>query len=132
MSPFGLGLAGGTCGALVLSAAMGWWLGAEAETRLIVAATDIPEGTTLTMGLLDVRAVPVRFLSTRKLGAANVATVMGQQAPQAMRAGDFIDPTHFGTSADGCVVEARATAERLALPQPTTREFLDLLERSAP
>lgn len=132
MSPFGLGLAGGTCASLVLSVAMGWWLGAEPETRLIVAATNIPEGTTLTMGLLDVRAVPVRFLSTRKLGAANVATVMGQQAPQAMRAGDFIDPTHFGTSADGCVVEARATAERLALPGPTTREFLDLLERSAP
>ncbi len=132
MSPFGRGLLGGTCASMMVTIAVGWWFGAEAETRLLVAAMDIPEGTTLTVGLLDVRAVAVRFLSTRKLGAANVATVMGQQAPQAMRAGDFIDPTHFGTSADGCVVEARATAEHLALPQLTTREFVDLLERSAP
>ena len=35
-------------------------------------------------------------------------------------------------NADACVVEATATAERLALPATTTREFLDLLERSAP
>lgn len=132
MSSFGRGLVGGACTSLVLSVAVGWWLGAETETRLIVAASDIAEGTTLTMGLLDVRTVAVRFLSTRKLGAANVGNVLGQQAPQAMRAGDFIDPTHFGTTSDGCVVEARATAERLALPKPATREFLELLERSAP
>jgi flagella basal body P-ring formation protein FlgA len=132
MSPFARGVAGGTCVSLCLSLAAGWWLGAEAETRLIVAAMDIPEGTTLTVGLLDVRAVAVRFLSTRKLGASNVAAVMGQHAPQSMRAGDFIDPTHFGTNADACHVEASATAERLALPTTSTREVLDLLERTAP
>lgn len=132
MSPFARGLVGGTCGSLMLSVMLGWWVGSETETRLIVAAMDIPEGTTLTVGLLDVRRVAERFLSTRKLGASNVAAVMGQQAPQTMRAGDFVDPTHFGTDADGCVVEARATAAGLALPPATTRDFLDLLERSAP
>ncbi len=132
MSGFARGLVGGSCASLLATVALGWALGAEPESRVIVAATDIPEGTPLTVGLLDDRAVPARFLSTRKLGASSVAAVAGQHAPQAMRAGDFIDPTHFGTSADACVVEARAIAARLAAPEPATRQFLELLERSGP
>jgi len=130
MTPFARGLGFGLGSALVISAAAGFWVGSETETRLIVAADDIPEGAVITVGMLDVRHVPVRFLSKRKLGVTNVAAVMGQQAPQAMRTGDFLDPTHFGTNADGCLVEARAVATSLRLPDAATLEFLSRLERS--
>ena len=80
MTPFARGLGFGLGSALVISAAAGFWVGSETETRLIVAADDIPEGAVITVGMLDVRHVPVRFLSKRKLGVTNVAAVMGQQA----------------------------------------------------
>lgn len=130
MSPFARGFALGLGGALGVAAFVGAALIREPETRLVVAAVDIPEDTDITMGMLEARTVPTRFLSKRKLGAASVAGVMGQPAPQAMRAGDFIDPNHFGTSTDACLVEARGVATALGLPDAATRDFLERLKRT--
>lgn len=132
MTPFARGVAVGLGGALLVSGGLSWLVAAEPHTRLIVAASDIPEGTGITVGMLEHREVPDRFLSRRKMGVASVAAVMGQEAPQAMRTGDFIDPTHFGTSTDACAVEAQGVAARLRLPDAATREFFDRLKRSEP
>ena len=120
-------IAGLAC-TLTLSASVGWWLGREPTAAVIVAATDIPEGTPITISMLDLARVPERFVSSRKLGAVNVAVVTGQAAPQSLRARDFLDPTHFGPSEDPCVLDARATGARLGLDAPQLDLFLATLK----
>ncbi|MDX2010660.1 MAG: hypothetical protein SFW67_10735 [Myxococcaceae bacterium] len=117
---------GGLVGAVVGAAATAL-LGGEPTAKLIVAAMPIPEGAPITVSMLEAREVPARFMSKRKLGVVQVAGVLGQEAPQAMRAGDFIDPTHFGSRPDVCALDARSLAAQLGLQGGDTAGFIERL-----
>lgn len=114
-------------GSSVVTAALTAWVGSEPTSRLIVAAEQIPEGTTITVGMLEERDVPTRFWSKRKLGVTNVAGVMGHEAPHPIGAGDFIDPTHFGVRSDVCVLHARTLAPQFEVEGPALEDFLKRL-----
>lgn len=128
-------LQGGLVGAVVGAAATAW-LGGESTAKLIVAAMPIPEGAPITVSMLEAREVPSRFMSKRKLGVVQVAGVLGQEAPQAMRPGDFLDPTHFGPRPDACALDARSLAAQLGLQGGDTAVFIERLSaeslRAAP
>lgn len=131
MTVYARGFVGGLACALACAAVVGWWLSREPEARVVVAATDIAEGTTVTIALLDDAWVPERFVSARKLGAVQVGAVMGRAAPQALRARDFVDPTHFGPTEDACVLDARAAGRRLGVDGARLDAFVEAL-RVAP
>jgi hypothetical protein len=120
----------GGLGSALVTAALTIWLGSEAESKLVVAAMEIPEGATITLGMLEMRLVPTRFFSQRKLGVASVAGVMGREAPHLIRAGDFIDPMHFGDRPDVCELEARALARKYGVEGAALEGFVKRL--SAP
>lgn len=128
MTPWATGLLAGLVCTLSVAAGLGLWLPREPETRVVVAARDIPESTPITLPMLDDAWVPRRFVSGRKLGAVNVAAVMGHPAPQALRARDFVDPTHFGPTDDACVLDARATGQRLGLDGAQLDAFVAALK----
>lgn len=130
MTGYRWGFVGGLLTAFGLALAVGYLFSFERSTRLIVAAMNIEEGTTITLTMLEDRSIPDRYLSRRKLGATSVAGIMGQVAPQSMRRGDFIDPTHFGPRVDACVSDAKASAARHGLTAPELDAFLARLEQS--
>jgi Flp pilus assembly protein CpaB len=103
-----------------VSAVITLWVAPEPTSRVVVAAQQIPEGATITVGMLEERDVPTRFWSKRKLGVASAAGVMGQEALHPIGAGDFIAPTHFGTRPDACVLHARALARQFAVGERLT------------
>lgn len=127
MTPWTRALLLGAVGAAVASGGLTTWLAAEPESKLIVAAEEIPEGTSITLGMLEAREVPTRFFSKRKLGATEVAGVMGQATPHLIRAGDFIDPTHFASRPEVCELEARALAPRFSVEAAELEDFVSRL-----
>lgn len=130
MTGYRWGFLGGFLTAVGLALAVGYLFSFERSTRLIVAAMDIDEGTPITVTMLEDRSIPTRYLSKRKLGATSVAGIMGQLAPQSMRRGDFVDPTHFGPRIDACVSDAKASAARSGLTGPELDAFLARLEQA--
>ncbi|MCA2977730.1 MAG: hypothetical protein INH41_06170 [Myxococcaceae bacterium] len=120
-------LSWGVVAGVVVGGAGAFWLSAEPTDRLIVAAMTIPEGTTITVSMLEAREVPRRFMSRRKLGVTHVAGVLGQEAPHPLLAGDFIDPTHFGVRPDVCPLEARRLAAELKLETADAADFIERL-----
>lgn len=127
MTPWGRGLLIGGLSAGVVTGGLTAWLSSEPESKLVVAAVEIPEGSTITIGMLEVREVPTRFFSKRKLGVTSVAGVMGQEAPHLVRAGDFIDPTHFGDRPDVCVLDTRGLAPRFGVEGAALEDFVKRL-----
>jgi hypothetical protein len=120
-------LAGGLAGAGATA-----FVAREPTTKLIVAAMPIDEGSTITVSMLEAREVPSRFMSKRKLGVANVAGVLGQEAPHDLRAGDFLDPTHFSARPDTCALDAKALAGQLGLTSAPVAGFLERLAATEP
>ncbi|MBL8918530.1 MAG: hypothetical protein JNJ54_06685 [Myxococcaceae bacterium] len=114
-------------GPAVVTGALTVWFVSEPESKLVVAAVEIPEGSTITIAMLEVREVPTRFFSRRKLGVSSVAGVMGQEAPHLVRAGDFIDPTHFGDRPDVCVLDTRRLGPQFGVEGAALEEFVKRL-----
>jgi hypothetical protein len=129
VSPFARNLVVGVLVGGVTGAVGTWWLAGEPTTKLIVAAMPIPEGAPITVSMLEAREVPTRFMSKRKLGVAHVAGVLGQDAPHDMRAGDFLDPTHFSARPDACLLDAKSLAAQLGLESAWAGDFIDQLGR---
>lgn len=121
----------GAVGSSLASAAVTTWVASEPTSRVIVAARQIPEGTTITVGMLEEQDVPTRFWSRRKLGVASAAGVLGQEALHPIGAGDFIDPTHFGTRPDACVLHARALAPLFEVEGSPLEDFVSRLGEDA-
>jgi hypothetical protein len=124
MTGFGRALVLGAVGSGLTTAMVTAWVVGEPRSKLIVAAMPIEEGATITVSMLDAREVPTRFLSKRKLGVVHVAGVLGQQAPHSLRAGDFLDPTHFSERPDACVLDASSVARQLGVQGPGLDDFV--------